>query len=61
MGSSFSILNDTKEDYFVTHYNCQAALWGSVGAVLALGTPILAVGAGAVAGMYLCSMIFMFL
>ena len=50
--SSFSILNDTKEDYYVTHYNCQAALWGSVGAVLALGTPILAVGAGAVAGMY---------
>ena len=45
MGSSFSILNDTKEDYYVTHYNCQAALWGSIGAVVALGSPALAVGA----------------
>ena len=48
--SSFSILNDTTEDYYVTHYKCQAALWGSVRAVLCIGTPILAVEAGA--GMY---------
>ena len=46
MGSSFYILNDTTEHYYVTHYNCQAALWESVRAVLAIGTPILDVGAG---------------
>ena len=34
MGSSFSIENDTKETYWVTHYNCQAALWGSIGGLL---------------------------
>ena len=34
MGSSFSIENDTKEIYWVTHYNCQAALWGSIGGLL---------------------------
>ena len=38
MGSSFSILNDTKEELYMTHYNCQAALWGSIGAVLAVTT-----------------------
>ena len=48
--SSFSILNDTTEDYYVTHYNCQAALWGSVRAVLEIGTPILV--PTALAGMY---------
>merc|ERR1711953_1528681 len=38
MGSLFSILNDTKEELYMTHYNCQAALWGSIGAVLAVTT-----------------------
>ena len=38
MGSSFSILNDTREELYMTHYNCQAALWGSIGAVLAVTT-----------------------
>ena len=33
MGSTFSIENDTKEEYYMTYYNCQGALWGSVGAV----------------------------
>ena len=50
--SSFSILNDTTEDYYVTHYNCQAALCKSLQefeAQLCIGTPILDVGAG---GMY---------
>ena len=49
MGSSFSILNDTKEDYYVTHYDCQAALWGSIGAVLAVTTGGIAT-IGALAG-----------
>ena len=37
MGSTFSIENDTKEEYYMTYYNCQAALWGTVGAVVGLG------------------------
>ena len=44
MGSSFSILNDTREDYYVTHYDCQAALWGSLGALAGLTGSIAAVG-----------------
>ena len=49
MGSSFSILNDTKEDCYMTHYNCKAALWGSIGAVLAVTTGGIAT-VGALAG-----------
>ena len=44
MGSSFSILNDTREEYYVTHYDCQAALWGSLGALAGLTGSIAAVG-----------------
>ena len=43
---AFSIYNDTKENYYVTHLNCQAALWSSVGAVLIV-TGIGAAGAAA--------------
>ena len=49
MGSSFSIQNDTDEAYWVNHYNCQAALWGSVGGVLILTGVGGFAGAGATA------------
>ena len=51
MGSSFSIKNDTKEIYWVTHYNCQAALWGSIGGLLlATGIGLAGGAASATAG-----------
>ena len=38
MGSTFSVENDTNSVYWVTHYNCQAALWGSIAGLLAVST-----------------------
>ena len=38
MGSTFSVENDTNSVYWVTHYNCQAALWGSIAGLYLLPT-----------------------
>ena len=43
MGSSFSIVNDTNKPIWVSHGVCKAALFGSIGGVLAVATA----GAGA--------------
>ena len=38
MGSSFSVVNDTKKPIWVSDGVCHAALWGSIGGVLAVVT-----------------------
>ena len=38
MGSSFSVVNDTNKPIWVSDGVCHAALWGSIGGVLALLT-----------------------
>ena len=45
MGSSFSVVNDTDKPIWISDGVCHAALWGSIGGVLAVATAGAATGA----------------